>query len=112
MNNNVSEINETTLNDTVCNVSHKANSYYENGSGGAIFCEKSTLNIDGDSTFVNNIARHSGGTIATTSESTVIIHGFNLFDRNFAEFAGGALALSSTKLLTHGSACLSNKQQS
>ena len=110
MNNTAMDSSERILDDTLCKVSIEVVNFQNNGSGGAIFCDNSTLTFDEDSNFIDNSAKHSGGAIATVNVSTVTTQGLVLFDRNSAIHSGGALTLLNTKLQSCGSISLTNNR--
>lgn len=57
--------------------------------GGAIYCDNSTLEINGSMEFVNNTAESAGGAIAVYN-SVVVVEGSVSFLKNSALFNGGA----------------------
>ena len=64
------------------------------GSGGAIYCESSTLYINSEySKFVNNMAEESGGALVA-QHGNITIYGYILFENNPAQSEdGGAISL-------------------
>ena len=73
------------FNDVLCNDSTsilERSVDQDNGSGGAIFCNNSTIAISGNSTFVNNTAERVGGAVAVLNGSSITIQASTLFDRN------------------------------
>ena len=75
------------------------------GSGGAIYCESSTLYINSEySKFVNNMAEESGGALVA-QHGNITIYGYILFENNHVESedgSGGAISLFEVTLIVIG----------
>ena len=85
--------------DCICNLGDDYYKYHNRGSGGAIHCIFSTLNINSEyTTFANNIAQDSGGAIAAI-DGSITIKGSITFTKNIARYEGGAIYLRSTTLI-------------
>ena len=75
--------------------------YWFRGSGGAIYCKSSTLNINSEySVFAINIAKGSGGAI-DASFGNITIKGSVTFMENLS-FKGGAISLFHMTLRVSG----------
>ena len=79
------------------------------GSGGAIYCESSTLYINSNySKFVNNFAEDSGGALVA-QQGNITIQGFILSENNHAESEdGGAISLFGATLILNGNVMFTN----
>lgn len=83
------------------------------GSGGAIYCESSTLYINSKySKFVNNFAEDSGGALVA-QQGNITIQGSVVFENNHAESEdGGAISLFGATLILKGNVLFINNDAS
>ena len=73
------------------------------GSGGAIYCHSSTLNINNEySVFANNFAQRSGGAIYIEDGNITINGSVKFLDNVAREYEGGAMFLGSVTLIVSG----------
>jgi predicted outer membrane repeat protein len=81
------------------------------GSGGAIYCSSSTLNINSKySVFANNFAQDSGGAIHAR-DGNIAIKGSVTFMKNIAyQYEGGAMLLQSMTLIVSGDISFINNE--
>ena len=83
------------------------------GSGGAIYCESSTLYINSEySKFVNNFAEDSGGALVA-QQGNITIQSSIVFENNYAEYEdGGAISLFGATLILNGNVLFINNDAS